>query len=361
MRIQSASLIAIGWLAVAPPLIAQLRYAIADELAGGPGTPPVVVLRDNTAGVEAAIAPSEGGELASYRVKIRGEWTEFLFHARDYSPGAGFKGKGPLLWPAVGAQFPVGTVPAVSCGPGTYQQAGKSYPMPCHGFAKSLPWRESKRSADAKGARVTVQLRDSGETLPSYPYAFRVDATYELAGGRLTIDYVVASGASNKSEMIFAIGNHIAFKLPFVKGSEPDKMTFETNSTTQLLRNPQGTLSGESKSRTFHPAERLGDFDSRVALPLAGYGRSQPFAKLVDPQGVSLLLTQQASTAASEPIVRFNLYGGPQVGYLCPEPFFGVQNSLNTGQGLVRLRPGKDWKWRLELRVDDTGEPAHSR
>ena len=154
--------------------------------------------------------------------------------------------------------------------------------------------------------------------------------------------------------MPFAIGNHIAFKLPFMKGSEPEKMTFETNSTAQLLRNRQGTLSGESKPRSFHPAERLGDFDSRVALPLAGYGRSQPFARLVDPQGVSLLLTQRADTQAGEPIVRFNLYGGPQTGYLCPEPFFGVQNSLNTGQGLVRLWPGRDWKWRLELKVDET-------
>ncbi len=351
---------AIGWLAVAPHLIAQPRYTIADELAAGPGTPSVVVLRDNTAGVEAVVAPSEGGELSSYRVKVKGEWTEFLFHARDYSPGPGFKGKGPLLWPAVGAQFPVGTVPAASCGPGTYQLAGKSYPMPCHGFAKSLPWREVKRSADAKGARVTVQLRDSGETLPSYPYAFRVDATYEVSGGRLTIDYAVVSGASNKTEMPFAIGNHIAFKLPFVKGTEPDKMTFETNSTAQLLRNPQGTLSGESKPRSFQPAERLGDFDSRVALPLAGYGRNQPFARLTDPQGVSLLLTQRADTAAAEPIVRLNLYGGPQAGFLCPEPFFGVQNSLNTGQGLVRLRPGKTWKWRLELTVNETREPAPS-
>lgn len=41
-------------------------------------------------------APSEGGELSSYRVKVKGEWTEFLFHARNYSPGPGFKGKGPL-------------------------------------------------------------------------------------------------------------------------------------------------------------------------------------------------------------------------------------------------------------------------
>ena len=330
---------------------AQSRYAVDDEFAAGPGTPAVVVLRDRIAGVEAAVAPSEGGELSGYRVKLKGEWTEFLYHARDYSPGPGFKGKGPLLWPAVGAQYPVGTVPAASCGPGTYQVAGKTYTMPCHGFARNLPWKEVKRSADSKGARVTVQLRDSSETLPSYPFAFRLDATYELSGGRLTIGYTVTASPTNTSEMMFSIGNHIAFKLPFVTGTDPGKMTFQTASTTQLLRNSQGVLSGEEKPRSFRTPERLEDFDARVALPLAGY-RSRPDARLVDPQGVSLRLTQQAGSTVGEPLVRFNLYGGPKAGYLCPEPFFGVQNSLNSGNGLVRLPPGKAWKWRLELRVD---------
>ena len=93
---------------------------VTRELAKGPGSPEIIVLRDNLVGVEAAIAPSQGGELSSYRVRFRGEWVELLFHARDYSPGPGFKGKAPLLWPAVGAQYPVGTNPKTSCGDGTY-------------------------------------------------------------------------------------------------------------------------------------------------------------------------------------------------------------------------------------------------
>ncbi len=39
----------------------------------------------------------------------------------------------------------------------------------------------------------------------------------------------------------------------------------------------------------------------------------------------------------------------PRPGNFAPEPFFGVQNSLNSGKGLVRLAPGKAWKWKLEL------------
>ena len=137
---------------------------------------------------------------SSYRVKLKGEWTEFLYHARDYSAGPGFKGKGPLLWPAVGAQYPVGTVPETSCGPGPYQVAGKTYIMPCHGFARTLPWKEIGRSADKSGARVTVELRESKSTLALILLHF-IGATWELGG---TCDRLLGGFRSvEHSEMIF--------------------------------------------------------------------------------------------------------------------------------------------------------------
>jgi gluconolactonase len=344
-------------LCLATPLaFSQNRYTIADEDAAGPGSPRVVVLRDSVANVEAAVAPSQGGELSSYRVQFKGQWVELLYHARDYSPGPGFKGKGPLLWPAVGAQYPVDTVPKTSCGDGTYPVAGKSYPMPCHGFARNFPWKEVARSADNRGARVTVELRDSAETRQYYPFAFQLDATFEVSGGHVTADYVVKADPSNTQPMMFSIGNHIAFKIPFVQGTDPNNMTFETHNTTQLLRNSVGVLSGEIKPRSFATPERLGDFDAHTAIPLAGY-RSQPFARLVDPQGMTLRLTQQASSSLPEPLIRFNAYGGPKVGYFCPEPWFGVQNSLNTGKGAVRLQGGSVWKWRLDLQIEGPAPP----
>src|SRR3954471_21776465 len=76
----------------------QNRYEVKDES-------PLIILRDNVAGIEAAVAPHAGGELSSFRVRRNGEWIELLYHARDYSPSQGFAGKGPVLWPAVGAQY----------------------------------------------------------------------------------------------------------------------------------------------------------------------------------------------------------------------------------------------------------------
>ncbi len=333
------------------PAFAQSRYSVSDESAAGPGTPALVVLRDNVAGVEAAVAPTEGGELSSYRVKFKGNWIELLYRARDYSPGPGFKGKGPLLWPAVGGVYRLGTVPKKNCNEGEYQLGEKILPMPCHGFARSLPWTEVRRSAGRRSAQVTLELHDSERTKTMYPFAFQLDVTYKLAGSRLMIDYTIASGRSNTEPMIFSIGNHITFDVPFLKGTDPAAMTFETPSTVELLRNAQGELNGESKQLSFDTPTRLDDFDAQVSIQLAGY-RRRPYVRIADPQGLSVCLSQQASSTIPESFVRFTIYGGPKAGYFSPEPWLGLQNSLNSGRGLIHLAAGKKWKWRIELQTD---------
>ena len=220
-----------------------------------------------------------------------------------------------------------------------------------------MPWKETGAASDSTGARATVELRDYSATRASYPFAFSVQAAYELAAGHISINYTVTSGAANKGPMPFAIGNHIAFNIPFLVGSKAEDMTFVTPSTVQLLRNDKGVLSGEVQPRSFDNPTRLGDFNALVALPLAGY-KSQPYVLLNDPQGLSLRIAQQASSTEAEPLVRFNVFGGPKVGYFSPEPWFGTQNSLNTGKGRVQLAAGKSWKWRIELWADGAAPEA---
>jgi galactose mutarotase-like enzyme len=336
------------WSAVAA---APARYTISREPAGGSGSPQVVVLHDGVAGVEAAIAPSEGGELSSLRVRFRGAWVELIYRAREYGPTKGFRGKAEFLWPAVGGQYPSGTTPASSCVDGSYVLGGRSYPIPCHGFAKSLAWKEVAASADERGASVAVELRDSDATRASYPFGFRVRALYTLAEGRLTITYTVSAGDANAGSMPFSIGNHITFRLPFLEGTDARQMLFESPSTVELLRDEHGLVTDRARPRSFATPQRLGEFDSTVAIPLAGY-RGAAYARLSDPRGLAVRIDHRSSTTLPEPLVQFNVYGGPSRGFLCPEPWYGLQNSLNRGQGLVRLAPGASWEWKVEIQPE---------
>ena len=127
-----------------------------------------------------------------------------------------------------------------------------------------------KRRETNLGARVTVELRDSDQTRQDYPYAFKLDAIFELSGGHLTIDYVTTSETANTQPMIFSIGNHIGFKIPFITGTNPADMTIRTPNTTQLLRDEHNLPDGRIKQNSFDSPRRLGEFDASVALPLAG-------------------------------------------------------------------------------------------
>lgn len=346
MKLAAAFMSALSLLTAAVP-----RYSVTTEPAGGSGSPRVIVLRDNFAGVEAAIAPGEGGELSSFAVRFGGKWIELIYRAREYGPTAGFRGKAPVLWPAVGGQYLPGAIPANSCSDGEYAVGRRTYPMPCHGFASGLPWQEVSSSATDAGAAATLELRDSPQTRAMYPFGFLLRVTYTLVDGRLRIKYDLAASRDIGASMPFSIGNHVTFRVPFLQGTGAGDMLFETNCTYELLRDSHGLVTTASRPRSFAIPQRLGDFDATVAIPLAGY-TGAPAARLADPQGLAVRISHNASSSLPEPLVQFNLYGGPAQGFFSPEPWFGVQNSLNTGTGLVRLAPGAGFQWTIELQPE---------
>jgi gluconolactonase len=278
------------------------RFVVSEDSSSG-----TVVLRDSVAGIEATVGLARGGTLTSFRVMLKGQWIELLQVPQGEAGGAS------LQWPAGDA-----------CGSSIKQ----------FGLAHDIRWTEVGRSADNQGARVTIELRDSGQTRKCYPFGFQLDARFELGGGQLTVDYTVKADPSNIGPMRFSIGDQIFFNVPFVPGSSADAMTFETPSTTQLLRN------SKVERRSFASAEQLGSFDARVATSLAGYQIAQPYALLRDPQGLSLRVTQQTLWSLPEPLERFRISGGPHVGYLSVAPWFGT----------VTLPPLSTWGWRVQLK-----------
>lgn len=314
----------------------------------------LLVLRDESGGIEAAVAPSKGGELSGLRVRHGGDWIETLQLARDYAPRDGFMGKGPILWPATGRSFPPDLAERRQAGEvfnaGAYEHRGERRPMPIHGFARDLPWSLVESAADESSARAILSLRDSPETRRMYPFGFMCTVEYVVANGALEMRYVVGAAEANSEPMFFSIGNHITFLAPLVNGSDPLEMVLVSPSSLEILKTDYGIPTGETRSLSFAEGIALGEYPPLTATSLAGYPEGQdPFVEYRDPSGLSLRISHNASEIPGPPVILFNLWGDVRNGFFSPEPWVGLQNSLVQRQGLIYLDPGDHFRWTVRV------------
>jgi galactose mutarotase-like enzyme len=315
---------------------------------------PLIVLRDAVSGIEAAVAPTQGGELSSLRIEFQGRWVELLYRGGSYKAAPGFRGKAPLLWPAVGSGIPVGAKPVNGKIESAYDYDGKRYPMPQHGFARSKPWRVLRSWANDSEAAVEVLLTDDADSRKQYPFGFEFRLIYRVTEGRVELQHVVKAAGDNTAPMFFSIGNHIALAVPLVAGSPLEGITLESPSRVEYLRGADTTPSGATREQSFVPAVSLKNFKAMPAISVGGY-EGDPWFRLADAAGLAVRVSHHAQSVPSAPVVQFNLYGGTAEGFFCPEPFVGVQNSFNKRVGLIEVAPGKTWTW--QIRVEPERKP----
>ena len=321
----------------------------------------LIVLRDNLGGIEAAIAPSKGGELSGLRIKHEANWLETLQLARDYAPRPGFGGKGPLLWPATGRNFPPDLEERRRSGEsfdgGAYEHRGVRRDMPIHGFARDLPWKVEEAVAAERFARALLSLRDTEHTREMYPFGFRSTVEYVVRGGGLEVRYVVRADAGNTEPMFFSIGNHITFVAPLVEGSDPGKMVLKSPSSIEILKTDYGIPTGETRPLSYAEGFDLGNYQPLVATSLTGYPAGEdPYIEYSDPAGLTLRISHRASEIPPDPVILFNVWGDVRSGFFSPEPWVGLQNSLVQKQGLTYLDPGAEFRWSFVVDYSHTAE-----
>ncbi len=72
---------------------------------------------------------------------------------------------------------------------------------------------------------------------------------------------------------------------------------------------------------------------------------------MTDPAGLSVTLRHKATSLPEEPFLLFNLWGDAKNGHFSPEPWVGIQNSLNLEGRAIRLVPGARWVWELSVEI----------
>jgi len=299
--------------------------------------------------LRAFVDPVRGAELAGLEVLGEGHWSELLYRGLDDRPTDDWTGRAPLLWPAVGRNF-VGPPAASDRGnpePLAWSLHGRVYPMPLHGFARDQPWQ----ILDQGSASVKLVLRDNEATHQSYPFGFEFTTEYRLSRESLCVLQSVRAAAANREAMPFSIGNHLTLHLPLRPGGDPAGTTLVTPATEQVITDRSGRPTGQVVIVNYARPRRLDSLERRMPISLSGYPPGQAWVRLIDPSGFTVTIAHTEDRRPPGVPVLFNLWGDVGQGFFAPEPWVGKQNSLVTGDGLIKLAPGETFHWKIVVGV----------
>lgn len=211
--------------------------------------------------------------------------------------------------------------------------------IPMHGFASAMPFELE----DISDERMVWVLRDSEETRACYPAAFELRIAYTLKGAELHIQINVIN--PGKQELLFSIGAHPGFV-----SSPGDRLCFERrydmalqrlNLEHHLLKPDVQALSMDSLILQ----EELFDEDAMI------------FTK---PEMERISLCREDGTGITMDFGRVPWLGiwsrkRGGLGYVCIEPWFGVDDPLDSSgnleekAGIQKLEPGMAFEWHIVL------------
>jgi galactose mutarotase-like enzyme len=344
-----------GWLA-SGCLAAAL--AVASLCAAGTDGLPLVRLSVAGGELQAYIAPAHGADLAGLEMRRHGRWSELLYRGRDYQPTAGWTGKAPILWPAVGRNFPY-----AAGGGGHHDDRlgwvlhGRVYAMPIHGFARDQAWRIVRRGSCAGSAFLVLELSANDRTRRMYPFGFMLTTEYRIWRDALYIRQAVHAYRTNAEPMPFSIGNHITFRIPLLPGDDPLQTTISTPATEQVITDGSGRPTGRVVTVSYVKPRLLSSFEPLTPISLSGYAAGQEWVRLQDRSGFALTVSHSEDRRPSGTPVLYNLWGDVAQGYFAPEAWVGKQDSLVTGDGTIALPPGATFRWTIAVRLE-TGAPT---
>lgn len=159
----------------------------------------------------AASVLAQGAELSALR---DGSGRDYLWPASPVWPR-----HAPVLFPIVGRLRD-----------DTLIHNGRSYRLTQHGFARDRRFTWLERSS----AGCRLALTDDAQTRAMYPFAFRFEIAYAIAGSTLEVTYTVTN--TGEDVLPASMGAHPAFRWPLVSGEPKDAyaLTFDAEETAPL-------------------------------------------------------------------------------------------------------------------------------
>ena len=279
-----------------------------------------------------ATVDTSGAQLQS--IYSKATETEYLWQGDP----AYWAGRAYNLFPTIGRMYK-----------NTYTYDGNEYSLRCHGIARYRAFQLTDRTA----TKLTFRLTEDEDSLKEYPFKFEFFIRYELKEATLEISFIVKN--TDEKELIFALGGHPGFNVPFGNGAFEDYY-LEFSEKTKVLFH---TLS-ESKFMT----------GEKLPLPLTEGVRLPLRHELFDNDAAILGNTCREISLKSKADPRYVTVKYPDFRYLgvwhtpetdapfvCIEPWSalpatdGVITDLAAKEDMTRLAPGKTYKtsWSIEI------------
>ncbi len=278
--------------------------------------------------LRAAITPA-GAELQSLQNKTTG-----IEHM--WSGDAVYWGKhSPVLFPIVG-----------TLKEDTYYYRNKAYKLSRHGFAREKIFIAQQVS----DTEALFSLGDDTGTHEVFPFEFLLQIRYRLQGKTLSCSYEISN--TGKSDLLFSIGAHPAFALPFIPNSKYSDYYLQFNQAEELLRCKlqDGLISNIT--------EALPTPGNHLALQHKLFYEDAIVLKNLDSNRITLASDKHAHGLHfhfnSFPF--FGIWAAKDAPFICLEPWCGIADSTDHNQlleekeGIEQLPPGGEFErsWEVE-------------
>jgi galactose mutarotase-like enzyme len=229
----------------------------------------------------------------------------------------------------------------------TYFFEDKTYQLPRHGFAR-------EKSFDAEQVSSTeafFTLKDDEQTLSAFPFKFILSLHYILEGHKLSCTYEVSNPGTEN--LLFSVGAHPAFAIPFDKGTSYSDYYLEFNKTESLeqWKLQDGGLIGDLTIP-------LPISNNRLALSHELFYEDAIVLKNMQSNQITIGCNRHAHGLhfGFNDFPYFGIWAAKDASFVCLEPWCGIADStthdqqLQHKEGIQLLAPSAEFKrtWEVE-------------